>query len=101
MGEFGIRARSFLPQRDDGKDGEQASRDERALDETSRDIAESEELALPPQDREQHDGGADVRDDEEQLQERSQEDAVVGAGDVAAGVVENRLKEIDRPRWRL
>ena len=61
-------------------------------------IAESEDLVLAPEDREEHDGGADVRDDQEQLQECPGEDAVVGAvtGDVASGVVEDRLKEIER-----
>jgi hypothetical protein len=61
-------------------------------------MAESKNFALPPEDREQNDGGADVRDDQNQLQERSEEDAVVGAGtgDVAGGIVENRLKQIKR-----
>ena len=69
------------------------------LHETSRDIAEREHLVLPLEDREQHDGAADVRDDEEQLQERSEEDGLLSApraGDIAGGVVEDRLKEIQR-----
>jgi hypothetical protein len=62
MGEFWIRARSLLPQRHDSKDGEEADGDEGAFNETSRDIADSEGFVLPPEDRKQHDGGADVRD---------------------------------------
>ena len=52
--------------------------------------AEGEDFVLPLEDREQRQGGADVGDDEEQLQEGSQQHAGVGAstGDVA-GVLEN------------
>jgi hypothetical protein len=59
-------------------------------------------------DRKDHDRGADVRDDEQQLQERSEEDPVVlpGTRDVANGIVEHpaswsRPEEIRRviQRW--
>jgi hypothetical protein len=44
------------------------------------------------------DGGADVRNDQKQLQERSEEDPVVGAAvrDVADRIVQNRLEEEKR-----
>src|SRR5215211_4946205 len=87
----GIRARSLLPQRHDRKDAEDADGDEDAFNDTSRDIAESEDFVNPLEDGEQHNGGADVRDDEEQLQERSREHAVVGAAtDDVARVVQHR-----------
>jgi hypothetical protein len=41
---------------------------EGGLDETRHDPAESEDLVLPLEDREQHDGRADVRDDEDHFQ---------------------------------
>jgi hypothetical protein len=55
-------------------------------------------VVLPPEDWIHDNGRADVRDDQEQLQERSEVDAIVGAGtgDVASGVVENRLEENQR-----
>jgi hypothetical protein len=66
-----------------------ADGDEGAFNDTSRDIAESEDFVLPLEDWVQHDGGADVRDDEDELQERSQEHAVVGAAtDDVAGIVQ-------------
>jgi hypothetical protein len=36
---------------------------------TSGDVSKGEDFVLPLDDGIQHDGGADVRDDEEQLQE--------------------------------
>jgi hypothetical protein len=61
----GIRARSLLPQRHNRKEAEDADGDEGAFNDTSRDIAESDAFVLPLEDREQRDGGADVRDDED------------------------------------
>ena len=54
-----------LPQRDDRKDAEDADQDEGALNETSDHVAEGDGLVLPLEQREQHDGAADVGDDEE------------------------------------
>jgi hypothetical protein len=50
---------------------------------------------LPLEERDQHNRGADVRDDQDQLQEHPEVDAVVGtaSGDVALGVVDNGLRE--------
>ena len=86
----GIRARSPLPQRHDRQEAEDAHGDEGGFDEAGRDKAEGEDFVLPLEDRKQREGGADVGDDEEHLQERSQQHAGVGAGtgDVA-GVVEH------------
>jgi hypothetical protein len=75
----GIRARSSpLSQRHDRKEAEDAYGDEGAFDDTGRDKAESEDLVHPLEDGPQHDGGADVGDDEDQLQQRAQGQAVVG-----------------------
>ena len=71
------------------------ARDEDALDDSSCDVADGEDLALPPRDRVEHDGRSDVRDDEEELQQRGQVDLGVrsATGDVAGRVGENGLKE--------
>ena len=78
----GIRARGFLPQCHDRQKAEDAHGDEGGFDDTGPDIAECEHFVLPLQDREQRHGGADVRDDEEYLQERSHQDAGVRAAPV-------------------
>ena len=65
-------AASVRPQRHDGKDGEDADEDEDAFHDPRRDVAMRENFALPLQDRYQHEGRPDVRDDQDQLQERCQ-----------------------------
>ena len=96
-GTFG-RARGLLLQRDDPEDGHDAEEDEHALEDAGGHIPERELFALPSAYRVEHDGGADVRDDEQQLEERSEQDPVVvsGARDVPDGVVEYRLVEPQR-----
>jgi hypothetical protein len=51
--------------------------------------------SLSLEDREDHDRGGDVRDDEQKFQEASEEDTVVvpAAGDVRHGIVEHGLVE--------
>jgi len=53
---------------------------------------------LPLEEREHDNRGGDVRDDEDEFEERPEVDAVVGAGagDVALGIIENRLEETQR-----
>jgi hypothetical protein len=70
-------------------------RDEDALNDPSRDIADGEGLVLPTSDRVEHDGCSDVRDDEEELQECTQADLGVlpFPGEVTGRVVENGLKK--------
>jgi hypothetical protein len=54
-------------------------------------------FALPLEDREEHDGGADVGDDEEDLEQRARGHARVGAGtDDVVGVVEHWGVEQER-----
>ena len=62
-----------------------ADEDERALEEAGGHISQRELFALPLDDREDRDGGADVRDDEQQLEQGAEEDPVVlpGTRDVA------------------
>ena len=57
----------------------------------SGDVADGEDLVLPPSDRVEHDCCSDVRDDEEELQECTQAELVVlpVAGEVTGRVVEN------------
>src|SRR5829696_503181 len=95
----GIRARrSLLAQGHDRKEAKEAHGDEDALHDPSRDVAEDEDFVLPLEDRIKHDGGANVGDDEDQLQESAKGHAGVGAGtqDVAGvaqhGGVENEQR---------
>ena len=92
---------SVLTQAHDPEHEDDAGCDEHALHQTSGDIAEGEDLVLPPQDRVHHDGCPDVRDDEQQLEEHSEIDLAVLAatGDVRGWVVENGLEESER-RYR-
>ena len=94
----GIRARSsLLAQHHDRKEAEDAHGDEDAFHDTSRDKAEGEDFVYPLGDGPQHDSSADVRDDEEQLQERAKGHAGVGAGpDDVAGIVQHRGVEKKR-----
>jgi len=50
-----------MAQRHDCEDGEDADEDEYALHDASRHVAEREDLVLPLEERDQHDGSADVR----------------------------------------
>ena len=76
----GIRGGSTLPQGHDRQEAEQADADESTFNEASRDIAERQRLVRPLEQREQHDGAADVADDQQQFQECPMEDAAVRAG---------------------
>ena len=78
--------------------GEDADEDEDAFHDAGCDVAEREDLVLPLEERDEHDRRADVRDDQHQLKENAEVDAVVGtgAGDVALGIVEHGLKEPER-----
>ena len=69
--------------------------DEDGLDDSRSDEADSQGLVLPLRDRIQNDGGSDVRDDQEELQENRQVHDVVLAvlGDVRGWVVQNVLEE--------
>ena len=88
-----------LTQAHDPEHEDDAGRDEHALHHASGDIAEREDLVLPPHDRVQDNGRADVRDDQQELEEHSEIDLVVlaAAGDVRGRVVENRLVESTAP----
>ena len=92
------RTRGLLLQRDDPENRDDPDEDERAFNEPGGHIPHREYFALSLDDRVNHDGRADVRDDEQQLEERSEQDPVVlpRARDVANGVVEDRLVEHQR-----
>ena len=93
----GIRARSLLAQRHYRKETDDADGDEGAFNDTSCDVSESEAFVLPLEDREQHDGRADIRDDEDELADRSQAHARVAAStDDVVGGVQYRVVE-DQP----
>src|SRR5215210_8252285 len=87
-----------MPQRYDCKDGKDADRDEDGLHDASSDVADGHDLVLPLDDRENDNRGADVRDDEDQFQQRAEVDAVVRTGscDVALRIVKDRLIEEKR-----
>ena len=87
------------PQRQDREEADDADGDEGALDEPGGDVAEGERFVLPLEDGEQHHGGADVGDDEQDLEERAQGNAPIGAGPQdEVGVVQHRVVEHER-RW--
>jgi hypothetical protein len=65
-------SREVLSQGHDRKEADDADGDEGAFNEPGGDIAEREPFVLPLEDGEQRDGGADVGDDEQDLQERAQ-----------------------------
>src|SRR5215212_4243463 len=89
-GGIGAR-RSLLAQRHDRKEAKETHGDEDAFDDSSRDVAEHEDFVLPPENRVKHDGGADVGDNEDELQERSKDHAVVGGAGTedVAGVLKH------------
>ena len=66
--------------------------------EPRRHVADRQLLELPPHDRHDHDRGADVRDDEQQLQQSAEQDPLVVpcTGDVADRIVEHRLVQQQR-----
>ena len=68
-----------LPQGHHGEQADDPDGDEGAFHEPRGDIAERERFVLPLEDGEQRHGGADVGDDEEDLEERAQGHAAVGA----------------------
>jgi hypothetical protein len=93
-----LPARVLLRQRHDGQHGEDADEDKDALHDAGHDVSEREDVILPFEERIHHERRADVRDDQEQLQERPPEDLAVRAAvrDVADGVVQHRLEEEKR-----
>jgi hypothetical protein len=84
-----------VTQADDAEHEDDPRRQEDAFDDSSCNIADGEDLVLPPRDRIEHDGRTDVRDDEEELQERAQVDLVVlpATGDVTGRIVQHGLEE--------
>ena len=91
-----VRAHVLL-QRHDRQEADDADGDEDRFDDARRDVAEREGLVLPLEDREQHDRGPDVRDDEQHLEERAQEHlGVVPPADDEVPLVENVVVERER-----
>jgi hypothetical protein len=98
-GVVGPGAGDVLPQHDNRQEADEADDDERGLHDPKGDIAERDRFALPPEDREQHNGGGDVGDREQDFQERAYGHLRVGttAEDVVGvaehGVVEQRGRD--------
>jgi hypothetical protein len=92
------RAARVLAQGHDRQDADDADRDEPALDEAGGDVADRELLVVAPEERERQDGGADVGDDQQDLQGRPDEDACVAAAgpEDEVGVVEERVVQQHR-----
>jgi hypothetical protein len=94
LAESGVCAsRAFLSHVQEREEADDPDRDECALDEARCDVAQSEAFAIPPVDRVRHDGGADVGDDEDELEDSAQSHARggvgAGSGDVV-GVIPHR-----------
>jgi hypothetical protein len=66
-----------VSQAHDSEHEDDSGRDKNGLDDSRVDVADREGLVLTPCDRVEGDGRSDVRDDEKELQERSQIDLVV------------------------
>src|SRR5919106_2702989 len=80
--------------RQDREDIDDADGDKRVLGQTGCHVPEGERFVLPPEDREQPEGGADVGDDEEELEEGAQGYLRVRPGtDDVVGVVQYRAVE--------
>ena len=96
-GEVG-RIRRVLAQADDAEDEDDSARDEDGFDDPRRDVTDREQFVLSPHDRVEHNGGSDIRDDQQQLQEGAKVDLAVlpVTGDVSSRVVENGLEESQR-----
>ena len=92
------RPRHLLVQRDDADHGDDADEDERAFDDARGHEAERQLLVLSPQDREDHDCGTNVGDDQQQLQEGAEQDLLVvpGSRDVAHRMPEDGLVQRQR-----
>ena len=92
------RARRLLLQRGDPEHRDDADEDERGLEDPRRHVADRQLLELPPHDRDDHDRGADVREDEQQLQQRAEVDLVdvPGARDEGHRMTKRRLVEQQR-----
>ena len=87
-------AREVLSQHHNREQADEADGDDGALNDTTGDIAQGERLTLPPYDGPQHDRGADVGDNQEDLEVRAQPDARLGAvTEDVVGVVEHRVVE--------
>jgi hypothetical protein len=85
------RTRNLVPQRDDPEHRDDADENERAFEQSCRHVADRELFVEPPHDRDDHDRGADVRDDEQQFQQRAEQHPLVvpGTRDEGDGVVEH------------
>src|SRR3954454_18913474 len=69
VAEGGVRTgRAFLPHEQEGQHAHDPDGDEHGFDEARCDITQSQALAVPLEDRVRHHGGADVRNDEDDLQ---------------------------------
>jgi hypothetical protein len=91
----GICARcshEVLPQRHHGKEADDTNNDNDGFKNTGGDKAESHAFVLSLEDGEQGDGGADIGDDEDLLEDRAQGHAHAGASTKdKVGVVQHRV----------
>jgi len=65
-----------LLQGGDSEHRNDADEDERAFEDPRRHVTDRQPFELPPHDRDDHDCGSDVRDDQQQLQQRAEVDLV-------------------------
>ena len=72
-----ITAGEIVPHADNAEDEDDPDRNEDGLDDSRRDVADRECFVLSSRDRIESDGGSDIRDDEQELQEGSQVDLAV------------------------
>ena len=70
----------LLPERDDREQADDADRDDRALEQPGREVADRQALMDAPDDREEGDAAADEPEDVDELEDGPQGDLLVGAG---------------------
>ena len=89
-----VQAHGHEPEHEDDPD-----RDEDALDDSSRDVADRERFVLPPRDRIEDDARPDVREDEEELEQDCEVEPAHPpvAADEPGRVVENGLEDQSTP----
>src|SRR5581483_7544214 len=96
------RTRALLSQGDDRDHRDDADEDERALEQTRGHVADRQLLVAPPHDRNDHHRGADVGDDQQQLQKRAEQNLLVmpAARDVAHRMPKHGLVKHERRNRR-
>ena len=91
---------ALLSEGDDGEEAEDAHRDDRALEQPGREVADRQALVHSSHDREEGDPAADEPEDIHELEDEAERDLLVGAGARDVGRFVDRRPDEDRGRDR-